>query len=180
MALFTGVQHVCTINIVAPYLSPFAKSLEGIITVSASISVDVPYWPPYSTEKFISCVVPGPLQWFIHFGEQIVIAWTHTRWVRWMFQKLPLPAAKEVRDSSSGVTPCIVMKNVVILHHQVLSFSPESMRLRSLRHSEKSLRVICYNTRDKLISAMSSQYGTSTNMDALMVYDVFQTFGKRW
>ena len=39
-----------------------------------------------------------------------------------MLQNLSLPAAQEVRDSSSssGVTPCTVMKN-----DQVSSFSPE-------------------------------------------------------
>ena len=42
-------------------------------TISASIFVDVPYWPPYSTDKFISCVVPGPSQWLFHFSEEIVI-----------------------------------------------------------------------------------------------------------
>ena len=36
-----------------------------------------------------------------------------------MFQNLPLPAAQEVRDSSS-VTPCIVMKNDGVLYQQVL------------------------------------------------------------
>ena len=41
-----------------------------------------------------------------------------------MFQNLALPAAQEVRDSSS-VTPCIVMKNDGVLYHQVLAFSPE-------------------------------------------------------
>ena len=52
-----------------------------------------------------------------------------------MFPNLPLPAAQEVRDSSNAVTPCIVMQNDV-LYLQVSSFSPESMRLRSLRLSE--------------------------------------------
>ena len=42
----------------------------------ATLFVDVPYSPPYSTDKFISCVVPGPSQWFFHFGKEIVIAWT--------------------------------------------------------------------------------------------------------
>ena len=42
-----------------------------------------------------------------------------------MFQNLPLPAAQEVRDSSSGVTPCIVMKDDGVVYLQVLSFSPE-------------------------------------------------------
>ena len=45
-------------------------------TISASIFVNVPYWPPYTRDKFISCVVPGPSQWFFHFGEEIVITWT--------------------------------------------------------------------------------------------------------
>ena len=42
-----------------------------------------------------------------------------------MFQNLPLPAGQEVRDSSSGVTACIVMKNDEILYHLVSSFSPD-------------------------------------------------------
>ena len=42
-----------------------------------------------------------------------------------MFQNLPLPAAQEIRESSSTVTPCIVMKNDGVLYHQVSSFSPE-------------------------------------------------------
>ena len=52
-------------------------------TISVSISVDVPLWLPYSKDKFISCVVPGPSQWFFHSSEEIVIAWTHIEWVRW-------------------------------------------------------------------------------------------------
>ena len=44
-------------------------------TISASIFVDVPYWPPYSTDKFISCVIPGPSHSFFHFGEEILISW---------------------------------------------------------------------------------------------------------
>ena len=38
-------------------------------------------------------------------------------------------ASADVRDSS-GVTPCIVMKNDGVLYHQESSFSPESMRFR--------------------------------------------------
>ena len=75
-------------------------------------------------DKFISCVVLGPSQWFFHFGKEIVITWTHIGWERWMFQNLPLLAAQEVHDSSS-VTPSIVMKNDGVLYHQVSLFSPE-------------------------------------------------------
>ncbi|KAJ4434829.1 hypothetical protein ANN_23400, partial [Periplaneta americana] len=40
-------------------------------------------------------------------------------------KNLPLPATQEVLDSSSGVTPCIIMKNDGVLYPQVSSFSPE-------------------------------------------------------
>ena len=112
------------------YISPLIYHLlpnvwKASYTISASIFVDVQNWPPYNTDKFISCVVPGPWPQFFHFGEEIVIACTHIGWVRWMFQNLPLPSAQEVRDSSSDVTPCIVMKNDGVLYHQMSSFSPE-------------------------------------------------------
>ena len=48
-------------------------------TISESIFVIFPYWPPYNTGKFISSVAPGPSQWFLHFGEEIVIAWTQEK-----------------------------------------------------------------------------------------------------
>ena len=125
MALFTGVQHLCIFNIVAPLIYHLLPNVwKASYTISTSIFVDVPYWPPYSTDKFISYVVPGPSQWFFHFGEEIVIVWTHIEWVRWLFQNLPLPTAQEVRDSSSGVTPCIVMKNDGALYHQVFHADP--------------------------------------------------------
>ena len=110
--LFTGVQHLCTFNIVASLIYHRLLNVWTVLyTISTSIFVDVPYWPSYSTDKFISCVVQGPSQWFFHFGKEIIIAWTHIGWVQWMFQNLPLPASQEVRDSSSDVTPCIGMKN---------------------------------------------------------------------
>ena len=89
-------------------------------TISASIFVDVPYWPPYSRDKVISCVVPGPSQWLFLFGKEIVIAWTNMGWVRWMFQNLPLPATQGVHDSSISVTSCICMKNDGVLYHHML------------------------------------------------------------
>ena len=106
-------------------------------TVSASIIVDVSFDHPVARISLISCVVPGPSQLFIHFGEEIAIAWTHIGCVRCVFQNPPLPAAQEVHDSRSSVTLCIVMKNDVVVYHQVSSFSPESMRLWSLRQSER-------------------------------------------
>ena len=42
------------------------------------------------TRIISSHVVPGPSQWFFHFGREIVIAGL-IGWVRWMFQNLPFP-----------------------------------------------------------------------------------------
>ena len=107
------------------YLSSLSKCLEGVVHISTSIFVGVPYLPLYSTDKFISCVVPRPSQWFFHLGEEIVIAKIDIGWVRWMFQNFPLPEAQEVRGSSSGMSPYIIMKNDGDVHLQVSSFSPE-------------------------------------------------------
>ena len=64
-----------TFSIIAPLFITFCQMFGGRRTPSARpFFVDVPYWPLYSTDKFISCVVPGPSQWFFHFGEEIVIA----------------------------------------------------------------------------------------------------------
>ena len=44
-----------------------------------------------------------------------------------MIQNLPLPAAQEFCNSSSGVTPCIVMKNNGVLYHQVSSLDEDGV-----------------------------------------------------
>ena len=96
-------------------------------------------WHKFFSQKLssISCVVPGPSQWFFHFGEETVITLTHIGWVRWMIQNLPFPAAQEVLVNSNVVTPCVVKKTDVVLYYQV-SFSPQSLRLRSLHQSERT------------------------------------------
>ena len=95
MALFTRVQHLCTFNIFAPFIYHLLPNVwKASYNISTSIIVDVPYWPPYSKDKFTSCVVLGLSQWFFHFGKEIIIAWTPIGWVWWMFQTLPLPVPK--------------------------------------------------------------------------------------
>ena len=53
-----------------------------------------------------------------------------------MFQNLPLPAAEKVRDSSSGVTPCTVMKNEGVLYS---SFSDIYLRVEEKPHEKSQL-----------------------------------------
>ena len=90
MALFIGVQHLCTFNIVASLTYHlFPKVWKASYTFSAFIFVQVPHWPPYSTNKFMTCVYR-----VFHFGQEIVIAWAHIGWVRWMFQNLLSSRAK--------------------------------------------------------------------------------------
>ena len=97
------LQHFCTFSIVSPLIYHLLQSVwKASYTISASIFFDVPYWPPYSMDKFISCVVPGPSQWFSHIGEEIVIAWTHIGWVRWMFQNLP-SQYKNLQEGQLGI-----------------------------------------------------------------------------
>ena len=77
--LYSQGYNIYTINTIAPLSITFAKCLEGVVscTISSFIFVDIPYRPTYNTDKFISCVVLDPSQWFFHFGEDIEIAWTH-------------------------------------------------------------------------------------------------------
>ena len=104
------------------------------------------------TNKFISCVVPGPSQWFFYFDEETVIARTHIGLVRWKFQNLPLPAAQEVRDSS-GVTPCIVMKTDGFCTTKCRRFLPSTIDYDLFVKVKEPVRGTRYNTRDELIRA---------------------------
>ena len=45
---------------------------------------------------------------------------------------------------------------------------------------KESLRGTQNNSRDQLIHTIGRSIGKSTNMDMLMVYNTFQTFGKMW
>ena len=114
-SLIYRVQYLRPSNLVAPLFITFFQMFARFRTPWARPSLLM--FCTDRTDNFISCVVPGPSKWFFHFGEEIVIVWTHIGWVRWMFQNLPLPAMQEVRESSSGVTPCI--KNDGVLYHQV-------------------------------------------------------------
>ena len=74
-----GLIHGGTTFMYLKYSRPlyiFTNVWKGSYTISASIFVDLRYLPPYSTNKFFSCVVSGPSQWSFHFGEEIVFAWT--------------------------------------------------------------------------------------------------------
>ena len=107
-------------------------------------------------------------------GWEIVITWTYIGWVRWMLQNLPLPAAQEIRDSSSRVTPCIVMMNdggsvppSVLVFSWVHAITMSSSNWKN--HCEEPGK-----TQEMNVSVMyGCQYGISTKMNALIVYTHF-------
>ena len=101
MGLFTGVQHLCTFNIVTPpYLHLLPNVWKALYTISVSIFVKVPCWPPYDMDKFISYAVTGPSHWFFYFGEEIIIAWTHIEWVLCVSES---PIASGTRSETAAV-----------------------------------------------------------------------------
>ncbi|KAJ4450820.1 hypothetical protein ANN_02250 [Periplaneta americana] len=54
---------------------PDRESNPGhLVSQPDALTVTPQVWTA-NTDKFISGIVPGPSQWFFHFGEKIVIAW---------------------------------------------------------------------------------------------------------
>ena len=119
-------------------------------TISASIFVDVPYWQPYSTEKSIYCVVPGPLQGFFHFGEEIVIAWTQ--------KKTATLDGTELHHSP--VTPLLLLSRTSCaagngrIQHPPYSPDMSPCHYDLFIKVKEPLRGTRYNTRDELIHAI--------------------------
>ena len=113
----------------------FRNVCKAPYTISASIFVYVPYWPPYSTDKFNSCVVPGPSQWFFLLWRK-----DRNRMDSYRVSTADVPEA----SIASGARGPWQQQQCDTLHcHEEWwgsvppsVFSPESMRLRSLRQSE--------------------------------------------
>jgi hypothetical protein len=121
-----------------------------------------------------SCVVTCPSQWYLHFGEEIIVARTHMGWVWWMFQYLPSPAVKEVLDSISSMSPSSVLKDEGVHWQQVLSFSPECWMsvIIFIQHSGESNGTCCqwtpssFMTMQRLILLMLSRTSFTTGISA--------------
>ena len=107
MTLVNGVQHLCTFSIVSPVIYRLLLNVWKRHKPIARPSLLICFYCPIARIS-LSLV----LYWVPRSGS-FTSRRDHNRMgtLRWMFQNLPLPAAQEVRDSSSGVTRCIVMKN---------------------------------------------------------------------
>ena len=67
------VKHSCTLIIVAPLIYRlFLNVWKASYTVSTSLFVDVPYWPPPIISRISSSLVlvPGPSQWFLNLVKR--------------------------------------------------------------------------------------------------------------
>ena len=149
MALFTGVQHLCTFNIVVPliyHLLPNVWKASYRPTINKSIFVDVPYWPLYSTDEFISCVVLGPSQWFFHFDGEIVIARTQEKTTR-LGGTVPHHSSWQCKESHRwchGPPAPLAMRDTGT---STVLTGYESMRLRWYLRQSEPLRGTRYNIR---------------------------------
>ena len=139
-----------------PSFITFANVWKASYTISASIFVDVPYWPPCSTYKFISCVVPGPSQWFYHFRKEIVITWTHIGWVRWVFQNTIILHDNARCHTAAAVTELLHRWQWEIMGHASYPSDKSPCNfIRTLRQSERTTaRGPLYSTGDELIRAI--------------------------
>ena len=158
-----------------PCLSPFAKCLEGVYTISASIFVDVPYRPPYSTDKFISCGVPGPSQWFFHFGTGRSCS---TTFVQDKTIILDGTEPHHFSGQSKESHRCCCHGPIRHWQWEILEHQPYFpdlsqfdydffAKVKKKKHCEEP-----GTTQEMDLSALwSDQYGISTKVDALMVYD---------
>ena len=125
----------------------FLNVWKASYTISASIIVDVPYQPPYSTDKFISCVLPGPSKWFFHFGEEILIVWANTvdiretpissrAWSPWQQRCDSLHCLEEWWGS---VRPSVVVFSWV---HAITIFSPKLKNHCESRYHIRKISVL--------------------------------------
>ena len=117
-------------------------------TISGSIFVDVPYRPPYSRDKFISCVVSDYSQWFFHFGEEIVVAWTQEK-MTILSGKDPIILHDSARRHFAAVTDLFVAGNGGFWNiHSTHPMSPCDYDL--FVKVKEPLREIRYNRRDEI------------------------------
>ena len=159
--------------------SPSAKCLQASYSISESIFVDVPYRLPCGMDKLIPSVVPGPSQWFFYFGKEIIITCTQVKTTT-LGGTEPHHSSWHARSHTAAVTDNLRRWQWEILEHPPYSPDMSPCDYDFFVKVKEPLLGTRYNTRDELSVLYDSQYTSSTKMDALMMYNTFQTFGKRW
>ena len=157
MDLFTGVQHLCTFSIATPPLIYHLLSniWKASYTISASIFIEVPYLPHYRTDKFISCVVRVP-----HSGLSL---WRRNcnRMDSGVKDDTCLCRTSSFFMTMQGVTPLLLTRTSCAAPlamgdsgTSTIITRYESMRLWSLRQSERTSAKETFCTRNELVRAI--------------------------
>ena len=152
--------------------------LKASYTISASIFLDVSCWSLHGTDKFISCVVPVPLQWNFHFGGEIVIAWTQEKTTTLVVQN-PIILHDNARSHTAAVTDLLRRWQWEILEYPLYSPDMSSCDYNLFVRMKEPLWGTRYNTRDVFHAIRQSVLNIKKD-GCTVVYDAFQTFGKRW
>ena len=149
-------EYSSTFNIVAPLFITFCQMFGRHRTPSVHpFSVDGPYWPPYSTDKFISCVIWGFSPCFFHFGEEIVIAWTQEK-ITTLGGTEPHHSSWQCKESHRCLHWLLVLLVMGDFGTSTVLARYESMRTQSLRQREWTCIGTLYNTRDELIRVIGN------------------------
>ena len=118
-------------------------------TVSASIFVEEPHWPNYSTDKSISSVVPGPS----HF---VLSLWRRHRnrmdsEQRPLVVQNPIILRDNARSHTAAITDLLRCWQWEILEHPLYSPNMRPWDYDLFAKVKESLWGTWYNTRDELI-----------------------------
>ena len=114
-----------------------------------------------------------PRSGFFHFGQYVEIAWTQ------VIQNLIILHDKARCHTAADVTDLLRCWQGEILEHPPYSPDMSPCDYYLFAKVKEPLRETRHNTRDELIRTIGRSIRNSTKMDVLMVYDAFQTFGKK-
>ena len=161
MALFTGIQHLCTFSLVALLIYHILPNVwKALYTISTSTFVGC----SELTALFISCCTT--------FLTVVLLLWRrdHSRIDSGENDDTWWYTTPSFFMTRQGVTPLLSQNSCAAGNGRFWN-----IHLTLFAKVREPLRGTRYNTRDELIRVI----GTSTKMDVLMVYNAFQTFGKR-
>ena len=156
MVLFTWVKQLCTLNLAPPFIT-FCQMFGKRCT--QSIFDDVPYWPPCSTDKFISCCI-GSLSVVLSL-QQIDLNRMDSgvNDDTWWYRIHSIHA--NARSHTSAVKDFLRRWKWEILEHPPYSPDMSPCDYDQFAKVKEPLRGPRYNTRDELIRAIGVDPGGS-------------------
>ena len=181
MALFTRVQHLCIFIIVAPLIYHLLLNVwKASYTISASIIVDVPYdcpMPRVSSSLLLYWVLGVVLPLYRRDRKRMDSEENDATW--WYRTASFFITMQGITQLLLTITDLLRRCQYEILEHPPCSSDLSPCDYNLFAKVKEPLRGFRYSTRDDLVPAIGRSFGTSTKMDALMVHEAFQIFGKK-